>query len=64
MSDMREPYAHVHEQSERLQLKAETARMEIIKLTAVAETCEEAVRHLDRSIHKQVEEDADREATK
>jgi hypothetical protein len=64
MADMRDPYAHIAQEIERLKYRAKEARLEIIKLTVTAEIFEQSERSLSQVLHDQAEADADREMAK
>lgn len=60
MTEMREPYAYIGEEIERLESAAVAAREESARLCTVAEISEMAARHLSQALHYQSEADAGR----
>lgn len=62
MPDMSKPYAFLEAEATQMEAKAKAARIEIVKLTAIADTCEEQARSIRWAIEKQAQADAQRMA--
>jgi len=59
MPNMTEPYAYIRSQLEDLQCEEDMCRMEVLKLTARAETFQTSRIRLQHALDKQIEEDSD-----
>jgi len=57
---MRQPYAYLEGEATQMEAKAAEARREILKLQAIAETCERQARSLRWAIDQQQKADAER----
>ena len=62
MPDMIEPYAYLEGEAAQMEAKASEARREILKLLAIADTCEQQARSLRWAIEQQQKADAERAA--
>ena len=62
MPDMREPYSYLEDEAWQMEAKADEARREILKLQAIADTCEQQARSLRWAIEQQQKADAERAA--
>lgn len=58
--DMRKPYAYLEAEAKQMEEKARSARLEIIRLSAIADTCEVQAQSLWWAIDKQRQEDDER----
>ena len=57
MSDMNAPYAHLEAEARQMENRAKVARVEIVKLKAIVDTCESHASSLRYAIEKQKDAD-------